>query len=230
MLVVSKSLSKKASDYTAKQAHVELARRMQERDPSTAPKLGDRVPYVIVRAYKGAKAYEKSEDPIFALENNIPIDTKYYLDHFITKPLMNIFSPIMKDAKTLVSGEHTRSVYIPAPKMGTGITKWATKKETCLGCRVALDTQKGERVLCANCIPKSPSIYQNFITKRNLYEHMNSRTWTHCQQCQQNLHSEVLCTNRDCPLFYMRRKVKKDLEDSQELVDKLCSLSIDFEE
>lgn len=33
--------------YHAKQAHVELAARMKKRDPGSAPRLGDRVPYVI---------------------------------------------------------------------------------------------------------------------------------------------------------------------------------------
>lgn len=32
--------------YQAKQAHVELANRMRKRDPGSAPRLGDRVPYV----------------------------------------------------------------------------------------------------------------------------------------------------------------------------------------
>ena len=36
----------------------------------------------------GAAAYEKSEDPIYVLENNIPIDTKYYLDNQLSNPLM----------------------------------------------------------------------------------------------------------------------------------------------
>lgn len=31
------------------------------------------------------QAYEKSEDPIYVLENNLPIDPKYYLDNQITK-------------------------------------------------------------------------------------------------------------------------------------------------
>lgn len=31
------------------------------------------------------QAYEKSEDPIFVLENNIPIDPQYYLENQITK-------------------------------------------------------------------------------------------------------------------------------------------------
>lgn len=45
----------------------------------------------------GAAAYEKSEDPIYVLENNIPIDTKYYLDNQLSNPLMRIFEPILGD-------------------------------------------------------------------------------------------------------------------------------------
>lgn len=46
-LVITKALSK--SDYTGKQAHVELAERMRQRDAGSAPALGDRVAYVIVK-------------------------------------------------------------------------------------------------------------------------------------------------------------------------------------
>lgn len=42
-----------------------------------------------------AAAYEKSEDPIYVLENNIPIDTRYYLDNQLSKPLERIFEPIL---------------------------------------------------------------------------------------------------------------------------------------
>jgi DNA polymerase delta subunit 1 len=57
--------------------------------------LGDRVAYVIIKAVKGAAAYEKSEDPLYVLENNLPIDTKYYLENQLSKPLMRIFEPIL---------------------------------------------------------------------------------------------------------------------------------------
>ena len=46
-------------------------------------------------AHAGSAAYEKSEDPLYVLENNIPIDTKYYLDNQLSKPLMRIFEPIL---------------------------------------------------------------------------------------------------------------------------------------
>ena len=67
-LVITKELSK--TDYTAKQAHVELAEKMRKRDAGSAPKLGDRVPYVMVAAATGTPAYARDEDPIYVLENN----------------------------------------------------------------------------------------------------------------------------------------------------------------
>lgn len=51
--------------------------------------------YVIIKGIKGAAAYEKSEDPLYVLEHNVPIDTRYYLDNQLSKPLMRIFEPIL---------------------------------------------------------------------------------------------------------------------------------------
>ena len=59
--VITKELTKTDKDYTAKQAHVELAHKMRKRDAGSAPKLGDRVPYVIIAAAKGTPAYAKAE-------------------------------------------------------------------------------------------------------------------------------------------------------------------------
>lgn len=56
------------------------------------------------QAAKGAKAYEKAEDPIYALENNIPIDAQHYLEHHLSQPLMRIFEPVMKNPKELLTG------------------------------------------------------------------------------------------------------------------------------
>jgi DNA polymerase delta subunit 1 len=48
---------------------------MRKRDEASAPNVGDRVAYVMVKGTKGSKGYEKSEDPIYVLNNNLPIDT-----------------------------------------------------------------------------------------------------------------------------------------------------------
>jgi DNA polymerase delta subunit 1 len=51
-LVITKSFSKKGDEYVGKQAHVVLAEKMHQRDPATAPVVGDRVPFVIIRGAK----------------------------------------------------------------------------------------------------------------------------------------------------------------------------------
>ena len=58
----------------------------------------------LLQAAKGAKTWEKAEDPIFALENNLPIDFQHYLEHHLSLPLTRIFGPIMRNPKSLLSG------------------------------------------------------------------------------------------------------------------------------
>ncbi|KAL9313895.1 hypothetical protein ACSQ67_019347 [Phaseolus vulgaris] len=131
-------LTKTGDDYEVKAAHVELAERMRKRDAATAPNVGDRVPYVIIKAAKGAKAYEKSEDPIYVLENNIPIDPQYYLENQISKPILRIFEPILKNAsRELLHGDHTRSISISTPS-NIGLLKYAKRNLTCIGCKAVL--------------------------------------------------------------------------------------------
>jgi len=116
---------------------------MKKRDAGSAPSLGDRVAYVIIKGIKGAAAYEKSEDPLYVLENNVPIDTRYYLENQLSKPLMRIFEPILGEkANSLLAGEHTRSIQIATPTVG-GLMKFAVKTATCLGCRTPLKSSKG---------------------------------------------------------------------------------------
>ncbi len=213
-LVITKALTK--NDYTAKQAHVELAERMKKRDAGSAPTLGDRVAYVIVKGAGGSKNYEKSEDPIFVLENNIPIDTKYYLDNQLAKPLGRIFDPILgeKKAAQLLTGEHTRSISVAAPTMG-GLMKFAKKTQTCMGCKKPLVSKEElAGAVCENCRPRFGELYQKTLGKVSELEVRFGRLWTQCQRCQGSMHCEVICSSKDCPIFYMRMKAKKDVEDA----------------
>ncbi|KAI9873908.1 MAG: DNA-directed DNA polymerase delta [Pleopsidium flavum] len=213
-LVITKALSK--NDYTAKQAHVELAERMKKRDAGSAPTLGDRVAYVIVKGAGGAKNYERSEDPIFVLENNVPIDTKYYLDNQLAKPLGRIFDPILgeKKAGQLLTGEHTRSISVAAPTLG-GLMKFAKKTQTCMGCKKPLvGKEEMTGAVCENCRPRMGELYQKTLHKVSDLEVRFGRLWTQCQRCQGSMHCEVICSSKDCPIFYMRMKAKKDVEDA----------------
>ncbi|CAG8952705.1 hypothetical protein HYFRA_00008949 [Hymenoscyphus fraxineus] len=213
-LVITKALSK--VEYAGKQAHVELAERMKKRDAGSAPTLGDRVAYVIIKGSAGAKNFERSEDPIYVLENNIPVDTKYYLDNQLAKPLGRIFEPILGETKanSLLAGDHTRSISVAAPTLG-GLMKFAKKTFTCMGCKKPLSgKEESGGAVCSNCAPRIGELYTKTLNKVSDLEVRFSRLWTQCQRCQGSMHCEVICSSKDCPIFYMRMKAKKDVEDA----------------
>jgi DNA polymerase elongation subunit (family B) len=100
-LIITKGLSQTFEHYAksnSKQAHVELAKRIDVRKHITGElgyNTGDRVKYVIVAGAKNAKISEKSEDPIYALENRLTIDYEYYIWNQMMKPLLRILVPIL---------------------------------------------------------------------------------------------------------------------------------------
>jgi len=225
-LVITKELTKTDKEYAGKQAHVELANKMKKRDPGSAPQLGDRVPFVIIAGAKGQATYEKAEDPVFVLDHNLPIDTRYYLENQISKPLLRIFEPILHDRAefVLLKGEHTLTKTVTTSKIG-GLAAFTKKKETCLGCKTILSDAESSNAVCKHCKPKESELYQKEICTMSSLEEKFSRLWTQCQRCQGSLHEDVICTNQDCPIFYMRKKVQKDLQEQNKLISRFGDIS-----
>ena len=218
-LIITKSYSRDAEEYASPQAHVVLAQKMKKRNPATAPVVGDRVPYVIIKGEKGAKMFSKAEDPLFVLEHDIPIDTQYYMDQLIA-PLCRIFSPIMEDPETVFrTGDHTRVLVIPRSKVATGgLASFLVVREVCMGCRAAL--KKGEKVVCFDCHDSLTDIYMKYLARVSEKEMEFQRLWTHCQSCKGSVMEEIHCAANDCQIFYKRTKVYKELQESQKSLAK----------
>jgi DNA polymerase delta subunit 1 len=215
LLVISKTISK--DSYKAKQPHTELALRLKKRDPATAPGIGDRVPYVIVRGTSGAPVYERSEDPLYVLEHNVPVDTTYYLDQQLKKPLKRLFKAILPDTNTLFVGDHTRTMSIVSSKT-LGIGSFAVRGESCLGCRVALED--GQKTLCDHCRPHAAIHYSKKLELLRHHEKDFQVLWTQCQACQGSVHERVICENSDCPIFYRRTRAAFDLKEAAETLER----------
>ena len=92
-LVVSKNLGGEYAD-PDRIAHAVLARRMAERDPGSAPAVGDRVPYVYVLApegyAKGALQGEKIEHPDHLKGQKL--DYAHYITNQVMKPVAQLFA------------------------------------------------------------------------------------------------------------------------------------------
>lgn len=217
LLVISKALGK-LEEYKSKMAHVELAKKMMKRDPGSAPKIGDRVAYVIVKGAKNSRAFEKAEDPLFALENGMALDTDYYLEHQLKQPLLRIFEPILGDkVNTLFNGKHTRVIKKTTNVIGA-MMKFTVVKKTCIGCKCALKKNELNQAVCNRCKQNESKLYLEKISILRQKETKFHELWSQCQRCQGSFMQEVLCSNRDCPIFYRRTKARKDLQTAQKVL------------
>ena len=100
-LVITKSISKSLGSYKGIQPHVELVKKMRARDPSSAPSIGDRVGFVII---KGPQMLSKrAEDPNYVLEHNLKIDDKYYIESQLLPPLERVFEALNVSKSELLS-------------------------------------------------------------------------------------------------------------------------------
>jgi DNA polymerase I len=105
-LVITKSISKSLKTYKGVQPHVELLKKMRKRDPSTAPGIGDRIGYVIIKGT--GQVSKRTEDPEYVMKHKIPIDSDYYIENQLMPPLERVFEVLnISKAEVLGSGKQS---------------------------------------------------------------------------------------------------------------------------
>eukprot|EP01083_Nonionella_stella_P014739 41328_1 len=96
---------------------------------------------------------------------------------------------------------------------------FVVKKKTCIGCKCILKNSSKKNVaVCNKCKKKESQLYMKQIAIVRKKEKQFHKLWAQCQRCQGSLTQQVLCSNRDCPIFYKRTKVRKDLQEAQKLL------------
>jgi DNA polymerase delta subunit 1 len=107
-LVLTKSL---ASDYKVPMPHVEVVKKMRERNPGSEPQIGSRVPFVIVCA-KGDRLFEKAEDPEWVIANNSTskLDYWYYFEHQLKKPVEDLLEPLLDPSEIFATSKKNRKI------------------------------------------------------------------------------------------------------------------------
>jgi DNA polymerase I len=91
-LVITKSVSKSLSSYKGTQPHIELVKKLRKRSPATAPGVGDRVSYVIVKGLQLMS--DRTEDPEYVKQHKLSIDSRYYAENQILPPIERVFEVI----------------------------------------------------------------------------------------------------------------------------------------
>jgi DNA polymerase, archaea type len=91
-LTIIKGITQSLDTYKGILPHIELARKLAARNPQDAPKIGDRIGFVII---KGNQMLSKrAEDPEYIEKNNLQIDSDYYIESQLFPPIERIFSSV----------------------------------------------------------------------------------------------------------------------------------------
>ena len=141
------------------QAHVQVVNRMRERKPGSEPQSGDRVPYLLIdTGDHKAKAFEKSEDPKYVEEHNIPVDYKYYFVNKFLNPVCDLLDPLFENTKQEIFGELINQCKPPPKKRELSLSgmKKADLIEEC----------KKRGLGCDGTIPELKLKIKNATTKR----------------------------------------------------------------
>ncbi len=104
LLINTKKMSRSIGAYAAGAGgarlpvHVQIAQRMLTRygpDDARTPKPGDRVSYVLTLGdgTRHQASSERGEDPVYAFENRLPIDSHHYLETLLIPALVRILTP-----------------------------------------------------------------------------------------------------------------------------------------
>ncbi len=238
-LVISKALSKSIDDpsYRQSQFHVHLAHLMRKRDPSKAPKNGDRVPFVVKEkvGHKGRKVknYEKAEDPMIALFNRDKIDVKYYVEKQLTNAISCVFIPIMgeQSVKTLFDppvSHHAIKKYAPKiseedKKFKMSILSFVKTSNKCVNKNCGFPLSSGTKGgLCESCVNSRSSVVLTLRAAYNKAKAANQVNQDTCMKCKKgNLTLIKNCRKiTSCDTFSLRTWSAFDLKEArQALVD-----------
>lgn len=219
-LIVTKALwrGNTAADYTAKQAHTELAERIKKRDPTRSIVPGQRLSFVYVQTGKGARQHEQSEEPMYSLQQGLPLDLELYLNNLLKKPLLRLFClPGLLGTrehaeKALFTGEHMRApkrnIMSPS-KPGLSLYFQAKQETRCVSCRRAIQRKEAQRPapgLCDECLPLRPLVMCRTLRDLGEQEQQWHSLNAQCARCQGH-RQEIICTNGECRVFWTKLKV-----------------------
>ncbi|XP_054900495.1 DNA polymerase zeta catalytic subunit [Poeciliopsis prolifica] len=193
---------------------LELTRRMMAYDRRLEPRVGERVPYVIVYGMPGVPLIQLVRRPMeVLLDPSLRLNAAYYITKQILPPLGRLFQLIGVDVfgwyqelpriqkascSSAVGGEE------PAGRKGT-ISQYFTT----LHCPVCDElTQLG---VCARCRADPQLVAVTLYQDMRQWESQQDQLLKICRNCSSCAERQVPCVTLDCPVLYKLSRVNRQL-------------------
>ncbi|XP_051880157.1 DNA polymerase zeta catalytic subunit [Pristis pectinata] len=190
---------------------LELTRRMLSYDRRSEPRVGERVPYVIVYGMPGLPLIQLVRRPIEVLQDpSLRLNATYYITKQILPPLNRIFSLI---------GVDVFSWYHELPRVQKVLSTARSEPDarkgtisqyfTTLHCPVCDQlTQLG---ICSKCRSNPQQVTVILHQEIREWEWKQAQLLKICRSCTGCVDKQVQCISLDCPVLYKLFAVSRDL-------------------
>lgn len=144
-LTVIKGLTKSPESYGGILPHIEVAKKLAMRNPYDAPKIGDRIGFVIIKGNNHLLS-KRAEDPKYAREKGMQIDSDYYISSQLLPPVERILNAVGVERSELLGGGRQSSI----SDILTG-AKRKMKHEITVDYKKEQPLSNWEEILCSKC-------------------------------------------------------------------------------
>ncbi|XP_038583793.1 LOW QUALITY PROTEIN: DNA polymerase zeta catalytic subunit [Micropterus salmoides] len=192
---------------------LELTRRMMAYDRRLEPRVGERVPYVVVYGLPGVPLIQLVRRPMEVLQDHsLRLNATYYITKQILPPLARMFQLI---------GVDVFSWYQELPRIQKASCSSAMGGEeggrkgtisqyfTTLHCPVCDElTQLG---VCSRCRTEPQRVAVTIYQDMRQWESQQDQLLKICRNCSGCAERQVPCVSLDCPVLYKLSRVNRQL-------------------
>ncbi|XP_041831754.1 DNA polymerase zeta catalytic subunit isoform X2 [Melanotaenia boesemani] len=192
---------------------LELTRRMMVYDRRLEPRVGERVPYVIVYGMPGVPLIQLVRRPMEVLQDpGLRLNTTYYITKQILPPLARMFQLIGVDVfswyQELPRVQKASCSSVLGGEEG-GRKGTISQYFTTLHCPVCDElTQLG---VCSRCRTEPQRVAVTLYQEMRQWESQQDHLLKICRNCSGGSERHVPCVSLDCPVLYKLSRVNRQL-------------------
>ncbi|XP_069090700.1 DNA polymerase zeta catalytic subunit isoform X2 [Pleurodeles waltl] len=189
---------------------LEITRKMLAYDRRSEPRVGERVPYVIVYGTPGVPLIQLVRRPIEVLQDpSLRLNATYYITKQILPPLNRLFSLIGVDVFSWYDE-------LPRVQKACSIARSEDSRKgtisqyfTTLHCPVCDDlTQHG---ICSKCRSQPQQVAVILNQEIRELEHKQDQLVKICKNCTGCHDRQIQCVSLNCPVLFKLFSVSRDL-------------------
>lgn len=198
---------------------LELTRRMMAFDRRLEPRVGERVPYVIVYGTPGVPLIQLVRRPMDVLQDpSLRLNATYYITKQILPPLARMFQLIGVDVFSWYQELPRIQKVSCSTSVGSeeaGRKGTISQYFTTLHCPVCDElTQLG---VCSRCRTEPQRVTVKLCQDMRQWERQQEQLLKVCRNCSSCAERHVPCVSLDCPVLYKLSQVNRQLSKASYL-------------